>query len=349
MKKALIFGVSGQDGAYLGQLLLNRGYAVCGTSRDAQMCSFQNLVRLGIREQVQVESVALNDFRSVLQVLHKIQPDEVYNLAGQSSVALSFEQPVETFESLALGTFNILEAIRFINQPIKFYNAASSECFGGTEYQAADETTPFRPKSPYAVAKAAAFWQVANYRQAYGLFACSGILFNHESPLRPERFAIQKIVSSACRIAKGSKEKLYLGNIAIQRDWGWAPEYVEAMYLMLQQAQPDDYVIATGESLKLEDFVAAAFTYVGLDWREHVVVDNGLFRPTDIAISRGNPAKARDKLGWQAQYKLSDPRVIDMLIQAQPGVANRNSAAYVNSPGRRGLQYQSYSTAHRSK
>jgi len=327
VKKALIFGVSGQDGAYLAQLLLNKGYFVCGTSRDAQMSSFQNLVRLGIREQVNLESVALNDFRSVLQVLNKIRPDEVYNLAGQSSVGISFQQPVETFESLTIGTLNILEAIRFINRPIKFYNAASSECFGDTQGKAADETTPFRPRSPYAVAKAAAFWQVANYREAYGLFACSGILFNHESPLRPERFVIQKIISAACQIAKGSQEKLYLGNISIQCDWGWAPEYVKAMYLMLQQEQPDDYVIATGESQKLEDFVAAAFDYVGLDWREHVVIDASLFRPIDIAISRGNPAKARKKLGWQAQYKLTDNDVVRMMMQAQARPLNSNETA----------------------
>lgn len=191
-KKALICGVSGQDGAYLAQLLLGKGYIVCGTSRDAQMSSFQNLVRLGIREQVKLESVALNDFRSVLQVLAKTQPDEVYNLAGQTSVGLSFEQPVETLESITIGTLNLLEAIRFTGASLKFYNASSSECFGDTGEIAADETTPFRPRSPYAVAKAAAFWEVSNYREAYGLFACSGILYNHESPLRPERFVTQK-------------------------------------------------------------------------------------------------------------------------------------------------------------
>ena len=255
MKKALICGVSGQDGAYLAQLLLNKGYSVCGTSRDAQMSSFQNLARLGIRDSVKLESVSLTDFRSVLQVLTKIQPDEVYNLAGQSSVGLSFDQPVETLESVATGTLNLLEAIRFTGANIKLYNAGSSECFGDTGELAADESTPFRPRSPYAVAKAAAFWEVANYREAYGLFACSGILYNHESPLRPARFVTQKIVAAACRIATGSSEQLYLGNISVVRDWGWAPEYVEAMYLMLQQQQPDDYAIATGESNKLEDFV----------------------------------------------------------------------------------------------
>jgi GDPmannose 4,6-dehydratase len=315
MKKALICGISGQDGAYLAQLLLNQGYIVCGTSRDAQISSFRNLVELGIRDQVKLESMALNDFRSVLQVLTKIQPDEIYNLAGQSSVGLSFEQPVETLESITTGTLNLLEAIRFLEAPIKFYNAGSSECFGDTGKTAADETTPFRPRSPYAVAKAAAFWEVANYREAYGLFACSGILFNHESPLRPERFVTQKIVAAACRIAKGSNEKLYLGNTQIQRDWGWAPEYVEAMYLMLQQEEPDDYVIATGESCSLEDFVAAAFASIDLDWREHVVIDNSLLRPTDLAVGRGNPAKAKNKLGWQAKYKIKD--VVQMMVEAK--------------------------------
>jgi GDPmannose 4,6-dehydratase len=314
MKTALICGVSGQDGAYLAQLLLSKDYVVCGTSRDAQMSSFQNLVRLGIREQVKLESAALNDFRSVLQVLMKTQPDEVYNLAGQSSVGLSFEQPVETLDSITIATLNLLEAIRFTGAPIKFYNAGSSECFGDIGEQAADETTPFRPRSPYAVAKAAAFWEVANYREAYGLFACSGILFNHDSPLRPKRFVTQKIVDAACRIAQGSQEKLHLGNISVQRDWGWAPEYVEAMYLMLQHQEPGDYVIATGESRKLEDFVAAAFACLGLDWQEHVVTDASLLRPTDLAISKGNPAKANLKLGWQAQSKMNE--VVQMMVQA---------------------------------
>lgn len=315
MKKALICGVSGQDGAYLAQLLLSKGYLVCGTSRDAQISSFRNLVRLGIRDQVKLESASLNDFRSVLQVLIKIQPDEVYNLAGQSSVGLSFEQPVETLESVSVGTLNLLEAIRFTGQPIKFYNASSSECFGDIGKKAADETTPFRPRSPYAVAKAAAFWEVANYREAYGLFACSGILFNHESPLRPERFVTQKIISAASAIAQGSQEKLHLGNISISRDWGWAPEYVEAMYLMLQQEEPDDYVVATGETSKLEDFVAQAFACVGLDWQEHVVTDASLLRPADITIGRGDPYKAKEKLGWQAKYKMND--VVRMMVEAR--------------------------------
>jgi GDPmannose 4,6-dehydratase len=312
MKQALICGVSGQDGAYLAQLLLAKGYKVCGTSRDAQISSFHNLSRLGIRDRVQFASMSLTDFRSVLQVLTKIKPDEIYNLAGQSSVGLSFDQPVETLESIATGTLNLLEAVRFMSSPIKLYNASSGECFGDTGSTAADENSPFRPRSPYAVAKAAAFWEVANYREAYGLFACSGILFNHESPLRPTRFVTQKIIAAARRIAGGDMEPLKLGNLAVQRDWGWAPEYVEAMYLMLQQEQPDDFVISTGQSHTLEDFVSKAFATVGLDWRSHVEIDRNLFRPTDLAGGLGDPTKAKAKLGWQATYKMPD--VVKMMI-----------------------------------
>ena len=315
MKTALICGISGQDGAYLAELLLKNNYLVYGTSRDAQISEFRNLTRLGIRESVQMESMSLNDFRSVLQVLAKVQPDEVYNLAGQTSVGLSFEQPVETLESIATGTLNLLEAIRFIGGKIKLYNASSSECFGNTGGLAADENTPFHPRSPYAVAKATAFWEVANYREAYNLFACSGILFNHESPLRPERFVTQKIVSVACRIAAGSSEKLNLGNISVRRDWGWAPEYVEAMYLMLQQEIADDYLIATGESYALQEFVEVTFATLGLDWHEHTIIDQSLYRPTEIALGRGNPSKAMVKLGWEASYKMHD--VVKMMVAAR--------------------------------
>jgi len=314
-KTALIFGISGQDGSYLSKLLLTKGYRVVGSSRDAQISRFSNLTRLKIREQVEVESASLNDFRSVLQVLKKVQPDEVYNLAGQSSVGLSFDQPVESFESISIGTLNLLEAIRFLEAPIKIYNAGSSECFGNTDGHPADELTPFRPRSPYAVAKAAAFWQMANYREAYGLFACSGLLFNHESPLRPQRFVTRKIVSAACRIAAGMNEKLELGNISVERDWGWAPEYVEAMWLMLQQDAPDDYVIATGETNRLEDFVDSVFTPLGLNWREHVETNQNLFRPTDILTVRANPGKAALKLGWEARYKMRD--VARMMVEEE--------------------------------
>jgi GDPmannose 4,6-dehydratase len=314
-KTALITGISGQDGAYLAHFLLERGYQVYGTARDAQMSTFSNLERLGIRDRVHFDSMALNDFRSVLNVLAKVKPDELYNLAGQSSVGLSFQQPVETLESISVGTLNLLEAIRFIGRPIRLYNAGSSECYGDTGGARADEMTPFHPRSPYGVAKATAFWEVANYRESYGLFACSGILFNHESPLRPARFVTRKIVSAAVRIAAGSGEKLHLGNMAICRDWGWAPEYVEAMWLMMQQTTPDDYVVATGETNSLEEFVAEAFRCNGLDWRNHVETDPSLLRPSEIMVGRGNPRKAFDKLGWRAKFKMQD--VIKMMIEAE--------------------------------
>jgi GDPmannose 4,6-dehydratase len=314
MLTALVCGISGQDGAYLSRLLLKQGYRVYGTSRDAQMSGFQNLVRLGIRDQVTVLSMVPTDFRSILQVLKQVNPDEIYHLAGQSSVGFSFEQPVETLESIALGTLNLLEAIRFREEPVRLYHAGSSECFGDTNNQPADENTPFRPRSPYAVAKSTAFWAVANYREAYGLFACSGILFNHESPLRPPRFVTQKIITTAYRIAHGSSEKLILGNIDVQRDWGWASEYVEAMYKMLQQKEPQDYVIGSGRTYSLKDFMIKTFDILGLNWQDHVETNPNLFRPTDISIGRSNPQKAKEELGWQAQSDLSD--IIRMMLAA---------------------------------
>jgi len=313
VKKALICGVSGQDGAYLSQFLLDKGYEVYGTSRDAQISSFQNLVQLGIREKVHLESMSLNDFRSVLQVLIKIEPDEIYNLAGQSSVGLSFQQPVETLESISVGTLNLLEAIRFSGKAMKFYNAGSSECFGDTGGVAATEDTPFRPRSPYAVAKSAAFWEVANYREAYGLYACSGILFNHESPLRPERFVTRKIIKAISQIAASKQEHLHLGNISIKRDWGWAPEYVVAMWKMLQQDEPGDFVIATGKSYSLEEFVKAAFNSFDMEWVDYVVTDSDLLRPSDLSISKANPQKAEKVLGWKAGYDMKD--VVRMMVE----------------------------------
>jgi GDPmannose 4,6-dehydratase len=298
--KALICGVGGQDGAYLARLLLEKGYEVVGTSRDAMTASFSSLKHLGLLDQVQTASMAINDFRSVLQRLKDFAPDEVYNLAGQTSVGLSFEQPVETLESIAGGTLNLLEAIRFVDNPIRFYNAGSSECFGDTGDKPANELTPFRPRSPYAVAKASSHWMVDNYREAYGLFACTGILFNHESPLRPARFVTQKIVRTAARISKGSKETLRLGNIAIQRDWGWAPDYVEAMWRMLNVDAPRDYVIATGRTVSLEHFTATTFAHFGLHWEDHVEIDQTLLRPTDIMVGRADPSKGKAALGWSS-------------------------------------------------
>jgi GDPmannose 4,6-dehydratase len=218
-------------------------------------------------------------------------------------------------ESITFGVLNLLEAIRFNGNATRLYNASSSECFGDLLGEPADELTPFRPRSPYAVAKAAAFWAVANYREAYGLFACSGLLFNHESPLRPLRFVTRKVVAAACRIAHGSNEQLKLGDLSIARDWGWAPDYVEAMWLMLQQPAPDDYVIATGHTCSLQDFVENSFAQLQLDWRKHVVTDPSLARPNELRISRANPAKARMQLGWNATHLVAD--VISMMTAAE--------------------------------
>ena len=313
MKRALICGVSGQDGAYLAKFLIKKGYEVFGTSRDAQVSPFSNLHKLGIRDQVTTLSMALNDFRSVLSALSKVEPDEIYNLSGQSSVGLSFEQPVETMESISLGTLNLLEAVRFLSSDIRLYNAGSSECFGDTGGVPATEGTPFKPRSPYAVAKCAAHWQVDNYREAYDLFACTGILFNHESCLRPERFVTRKIIEAARRIATGSNERLVLGNIKIVRDWGWAPEYVEAMWRMLQENSPDDFVIATGKSVMLEQFVELAFNGFGLDWKDYVETHVDLYRPSDLAESHANPSKAKEILGWQARYNVND--VVKFIVE----------------------------------
>jgi GDPmannose 4,6-dehydratase len=250
------------------------------------------------------------DFRSVLEVFNKSQPDEVYYLAGQSSVALSFEQPVETIQSIVLGTLNMLEACKLSVKNIKLYNAGSSECFGDIEEKFADEQTRFHPQSPYAVGKSTAYWLVANYRDSYNVFACTGILFNHESPLRPLRFVTQKIVKTAYRIANGSEEKLILGRLDIIRDWGWAPDYVEAMWLMLQQESANDYVIATGESHSLEEFVDAVFKYFGLNWKDYVVQDEKFFRPSELSISKANPSLALEKLNWKATKKLNEIAVL---------------------------------------
>lgn len=305
-RRALICGVGGQDGAYLAALLLGKGYQVAGSSRDQASMSRRGLETLGIASRVEVVSMAPSDFRSVLQTIKRTQPDEIYNLAGQSSVGLSFEQPVETIESISIGVLNLLEAIRFAERPIRLYNAGSSECFGDTGELPANESTPFRPRSPYAVAKACAHNLVANYREAYRMHACTGILFNHESPLRPERFVTQKIVRAAARIAAGSDEALALGNLDIQRDWGWAPEYVEAMWRLLQLQTPEDLVIGTGRSVPLAHFVERAFGHFGLDWQQHVRQDPALLRPSDIRHGAADPSRARERLGWRPQHGVDE-------------------------------------------
>jgi len=299
VKKALIIGITGQDGAYLAKHLLSKGYEVTGSSRDVMASSFNNLNALGIRSQVKLLSVSINDFRSVFNAIQTADPDEIYNLAGQTSVGLSFDQPVEAIESIAIGTLNILEVIRLLSKPVRFYNAGSSECFGDTGDTPANEQTPFAPRSPYAVAKSTAKWLINSYRESYGLYACTGILFNHESPLRPERFVTQKIIAGAAKIKAGQIDKLQLGNLDISRDWGWAPEYVEAMWLMMQLDKPDDFVIATGRKESLKYFVAKSFEYFDLDWQKYVEIEKSFFRPNEIVASVGNPEKAIKTLGWK--------------------------------------------------
>lgn len=315
--RALIFGIAGQDGAYLASFLLKKGYEVFGTSRDSWVFKGGNLDSLNITDQVQISSMDLTDFRSVLTVVQKIKPDEIYNLAGQTSVRLSFEQPVEAMDSIGRGTLNCLEVIKFVDPSIRFFSASSSDCFGDTAGQPACEKTPFSPCSPYAVAKTTAHYLVQNYRQAYGLFACSGILFNHESPHRPKLFVTQKIVSAAYRIYNGSNERLELGSLSIARDWGWAPEYVEAMWKMLQLKEPQDFVIATGRTITLEEFVQKTFAYFDLNWKDFVDSNESLLRPSEIMISRGDPAKAKLLLGWSASIDVDC--VIERLCRAALG------------------------------
>jgi GDPmannose 4,6-dehydratase len=313
-KTALIIGISGQDGAYLAKLLLEKGYCVVGTSRDHEVASFGALKTLGIKDHVQLRSMTASDFRSVLTTLQDVTPDEIYNLAGQTSVGLSFSYPVETFESISVATIHILECLRIFKKTCRFYNAGSSEVFGNTP-RPAHEHTPFQPRSPYATAKAAAHYAVANYREAYGLFASTGILFNHESPLRPARFVTQKIISTAVRIAHGSSERLQLGNISIHRDWGWAPEYVEAMWKILQHEVPEDFIIATGCMHSLEEFVQKVFAQLGMKSQDHIDIDTALLRPSDIEKSAGDATKAATLLKWQAKVTLD--KIIAEMIEVQ--------------------------------
>ena len=332
-KKALIIGVSGQDGPYLARLLLEKGYQVTGTSRNAETASFANLHRLGIKaelgsspaqtklmpsgckDRLRLRTLVPEDPDRVMTLLAELLPDEIYNLSGQSSVGLSFERPLETLASIVGSDLNILEAIRRLALPTRLFNASSGECFGDTGGLAATESSPFKPRSPYAVAKAAAFWQISVYREVYGLFACSALLFNHESPLRPDQFVTRKIIRTVVDIAAGRADRLSLGNIDIERDWGWAPEYVEAMWLMLQRERPEDFIIATGRSFPLRDFVAEAFSLLGLDWREHTSSDPTLLRPTDALVCRADVYRAKKNLGWQARSAM--PEVVWMMLADQ--------------------------------
>jgi GDPmannose 4,6-dehydratase len=322
-KRALIFGISGQDGVYLSRLLLDKGYEVHGTSRDVDVAPFEGLKRLGVFDKIRVHSANLTDYRSVIETLHIVRPDEIYNLSAQSSVGLSFDQPIETLSSIGNATLNLLEAIRFLGGGMRLYSASTSEMFGDTGGKPADELTAFRPHSPYGVSKAAAHWFVEGYRKGYSLYACSGICFNHESPLRNMRFVTQKIVRTAVDIKQGDAKRLKLGNISIVRDWGWAPEYVEAMWRMLQRPVPEDFVIATGTPASLEDFTRDAFACLELDWREHVDIDDAIKRPYELAFSVGSAAKAERELNWKAAITMPD--IVGRLVEGE--LARRKTAA----------------------
>lgn len=314
-KRALICGISGQDGTYLAKLLLDRGYEVWGSSRDAELTPFNNLRRLGIYNSVRLISLNLRDTGSIIGFLRRIRPDEIFSLAGQSSVGLSFEQPVETIESIALGTLSLLDAIRLSDLDIRFYNAGSTECFGDTGNGVANEGTQFHPRSPYAVAKASAYWTVANYREAYGMFACTGILSNHDSPLRPRRFVTSKIIHAVASLALGKDLRISLGNLNIERDWGWAPEYVEAIAMMLEQPRGEDYIIATGQSHTLTQFVETAFQLINKDWTAYVSIEDHLMRPTDILWNKVDPSKAATQLGWKAKSGMKE--VISKMLESE--------------------------------
>lgn len=312
-RKALVLGASGQDGAYLAQALLQAGHLVVGAFRSE--APPENFVRLGIADRVQSIRLDVSRAQAVHEAIATLRPTHVYNLAGQTSVAESFREPAETFDGIALGTIHVLEAVRQLNPEIRLFNAGSGEMFGDTGGVAANEATPLAPCNPYAIAKSAAFWSVANHREAHGLFACTGILFNHESPLRSQRFVTRKIAAAAARIARGSDERLTLGNLEVSRDWGWAPEYVEAMRLMLEEDAPRDFVLASGATVNLQEFVDAAFAAVGLRWREHVDFDSALKRPTDVSAAHADPTLAAGQLGWRASTRGLD--VARRLVEAE--------------------------------
>jgi len=319
MKRALITGITGQDGSYLAELLLSKGYEVHGIIRRASTFNTTRIDRLyqdpelnGVRLFLHHGDIA--DSTNLVKLLYRLQPAEVYHLAAQSHVRVSFEIPEYTGDVTALGTTRILEAIRETGVNSKFYQASSSEMFGKAQEIPQRETTPFYPRSPYAAAKLYAHWVTVNYRESYGLFACNGILFNHESPRRGETFVTRKITRAVAAIKAGIQDKLYLGNLDARRDWGYAPEYVEAMWMMLQQDTPDDYVIATGETHTVKEFVEAAFSYVGLDWRRYVEINARYFRPTEVDVLVGDAGKAKGMLGWEP--KVTFESLVRLMVEA---------------------------------
>lgn len=311
-KRALITGITGQDGSYLAEFLLEKGYEVIGMVRRTSTVNFSRISH--IQDKITLVSGDLLDQSSLIYILEKYQPDEVYNLAAQSFVPTSFEQPVFTGEVTALGVTRLLEAIRIVNPKIKFYQASSSEMFGKAREVPQNENTPFYPRSPYGVAKVYAHWITVNYRESYGIFACSGILFNHESPRRGLEFVTRKVTYNAAKIKLGLAKELRLGNLDARRDWGFAGDYVKAMWLMLQQPEPDDYVVGTGETHSVRELCELAFGYLGLDWKKYVVQDPALFRPADVDLLVADATKARTKLGWKPTVTFEE--LIKMMVDA---------------------------------
>jgi GDPmannose 4,6-dehydratase len=315
MKTALITGITGQDGPYLAELLLSKHYKVIGFSPDTSAFQMRNLKYLNLLDKVELYTANLLDLSNIIRIVEKTKPDEVYHLAAQSSVGLSFDQPIGTLEFNIISTSNMLEAIRIVNPKIRFYNASSSEMFGNVkEHQLpVTEESVLHPVSPYAISKATAHWVTINYREAYGLYANCGILFNHESALRGENFVTKKIINTAVKIKKGLEKKLTLGNLDIKRDWGYAPEFIKAMWLMLQQNKPDDFIICTGKPQSLEDFAKTVFQKLNLDFDKFVIADKKHFRPVELAVIYGDNSKAKKLLDWH--YKISFNELIDKLIE----------------------------------
>lgn len=313
-KRALITGITGQDGAYLAKFLLAKGYEVFGLLARRSSRTSWRLRFLGIEDQLHIIDGDLTDQSSLFRAIKQFQPEEVYNLAAQSFVATSWMQPVLTGSVTGLGAVHMLEAMRLARPEAKFYQASTSEMYGKIQEPVQTERTPFYPRSPYAVAKLYAHWMTINYRESFGMFAASGILFNHESPLRGIEFVTRKITDGVARIKLGKEKELRLGNLEAKRDWGYAADYVEAMWLMLQQEQPDDFVIATGRSLSVRDFCELAFRVVGLDWRGFVVTDPRFHRPAEVHVLQGDPSKAKRLLGWSPTTPIE--RVVEMMVEA---------------------------------
>ena len=312
-KKALITGITGQDGAYLAKSLLVKGYVVYGTYRRLSTPNFWRLQYLDIFEKVNLIPADLVDAGSMVEAVEISEPDEIYHLAAQSFVGASYEQPIGTGEITGLGVTRILEAIRQINSEIKFYQASTSELYGRGHSSSLTENSPFQPASPYSAAKLYGYWLTKQYREGYNIFACNGILFNHESPLRGLEFITRKISNAVAKISLGIEGELYLGNLEAKRDWGYAPEYVESMWLILQQKEPDDYVIATNEAHSVREFAEKAFDAVGLDWQEYVKVDERFLRPLDVNFLQGDYSKAKQKLGWEPKVRFDE--LVKMMVE----------------------------------